>query len=82
MNAPNIILDTIKVAENGDGIVLRMVEVAGTHTKSVLRWQKDFLSVEKCDLLERKVDSFEHCEKKLVIDFKPFEIISLHFHTV
>jgi len=82
VDAPNIILDTIKVAENGDGIVLRMVEVAGTHTKSVLRWQKDFLSVEKCDLLERKVDSFEHCEKKLVIDFKPFEIISLHFHTV
>jgi alpha-mannosidase len=80
VNAPNIILDTIKAAEDGDGIVIRMVEVAGIHTKSVLYWKNEFLLVETCDLLERKLESVAHSGKKLEIDFKPFEIISLHFH--
>ncbi|MHB8133873.1 MAG: alpha-mannosidase [Anaerolineaceae bacterium] len=81
VNAPNIVLDTIKAAEDGDGIVIRMVEVAGIHTKSVLYWKNEFLLVETCDLLERKLESVAHSGKKLEIDFKPFEIISLHFHT-
>jgi alpha-mannosidase len=76
---PSIILDTIKLAEDGNGLVIRMAEVSGCHSQAELRWKGSFAQVEKCDLLERPVEPCEPDGQKLQLAFRPFEVMSLRF---
>ncbi len=82
VDAPNIVLDTIKVAEDGDGLVIRMYEASGSHTNAVLRWKFEFSTVERCDLLERKLEFCLFTEQKMPVVLKPFELVSFHFRSI
>jgi len=82
IDSPNIVLDTIKMAEDGDGLVIRLYEASGNHTNAVLHWQNDFSTIERCDLLERKLEFCLFKDQKLPVELKPFELISFHFRIV
>ncbi|NTW45405.1 MAG: hypothetical protein HGB14_13500, partial [Anaerolineaceae bacterium] len=82
VDSPNIVIDTIKVAEDGDGLVIRMYEASGSHTNAILRWTFDFSTVERCDLLERKQEFCLFTSQKMPIALNPFELVSFHFKSV
>ena len=82
VDSPNIVIDTIKVAEDGDGLVIRMYEASGSHTNAILRWKFDFSTVERCDLWREKQEFCLFTGQKMPIALNPFELVSFHFRSV
>ncbi|CAJ0861615.1 17620_t:CDS:10 [Entrophospora sp. SA101] len=71
-NAPNVILDTVKRAEDSNEIVLRLYEAYGGHAKAKLK------SLCLTNILEEKQEAIDYNVKDgSIIKFKPFQIITL-----
>ncbi|KAG0742732.1 hypothetical protein G6F57_010501 [Rhizopus arrhizus] len=56
-NAPNVVLDTIKKAEDSDDIILRLYEAYGGHAKARLISSKVIEKISKCNILEDEIES-------------------------
>ena len=75
MNVPNVVLETVKKAEDGDGVILWMYECENARTPVTLTFNRPFASAESCNCLEEpdgepvKVDG-----NKVSFLVKPFEI--------
>ncbi len=75
LNVPNVVLETVKKAEDGDGVILRMYECENARTPVTLTCNRPFASAESCNCLEEpdgepvKVDG-----NKVSFLVKPFEI--------
>ena len=75
LNVPNVVLETVKKAEDGDGVILRMYECENARTPVTLTFNRPFASAESCNCLEEpdgepvKVDG-----NKISFLVKPFEI--------
>jgi alpha-mannosidase len=71
---PGVLIETIKPAENGDGVVLRLYESLGRPATTALRTTIPHGSSVETDLLERTRGpaDLEHLE------FGPFEIKTIH----
>ena len=79
-NSPAIILDTVKLAEDGDGTILRLYESYGSHAKAKLSlpWQPDSVSV--VNLLEEPCtnNAIMQCNgKDISLELEPFQIVTL-----
>ncbi len=74
----NIILETVKLAEDGNGIILRMYECenALTNTKVNLGIRSSVLAVEECNLIEEKISDIPMNEEGFKVNIKPYEIKS------
>jgi alpha-mannosidase len=75
IDAPGVIVETLKQAENGDGIVLRTYENQGNHLQEIVEFFMPLGSVVETNLIEEdlgKVDLDE--QKKLALEFSPYEI--------
>ena len=81
-----LILETLKRAEAGDGMVLRFYESKGSSGRAWLkfRWPgARFGSAELCDLLERRLSRLgTGPDLGTEIAYKPFEIITIKFKIV
>lgn len=73
----NIVIDTIKKAEDSNDIILRLYEPYGMNTKSHLEFDNSYNIIEETDLLETSIRELAKNVSALDIDFKPFEIITL-----
>jgi alpha-mannosidase len=71
---PGIIIETIKPAENGNGVVIRMYESLGRHTTTALRVTFDHSTAQLTDLLENPIATAD-LER---LEFTPFEITTIH----
>ncbi|MBR3692646.1 MAG: alpha-mannosidase [Clostridia bacterium] len=69
----NLILDTVKAAEDGDGFILRLYECNGNRGKGELIFAKTPVSVEETDLLERPERSLA-AANRLPVEYGPYEI--------
>ena len=75
VNVPNVVLETVKQAEDGDGVILRMYECENARTPMTLTWNRPFTRAESCNCLEEadgqplKVE-----ENRISFTIKPFEI--------
>ncbi len=81
MQAAGVIVETVKRAEDGDGIIVRMYE-AYKERKTV---RMTFAGAKKaylCDLNERALDEITVEGNTLSFTIKPFEIITLKIKTV
>ncbi|KAJ2503840.1 Glycoside hydrolase, 38 vacuolar alpha mannosidase, partial [Coemansia sp. RSA 2049] len=84
--APNVVLDTVKMAEDSPScLVVRMYEAHGGHARASLSTRLNVTAAEKTNILEEKIEalkvapstaSFKGC-KSIDIRFKPFEIITV-----
>ncbi|MBR6322552.1 MAG: hypothetical protein IKR59_06755 [Lachnospiraceae bacterium] len=75
-DAPNIIAETAKKAEDGEGIVLRLYETQGARTNFRLRFGTDFESIKLANLLEQATSELgSGSEVELVAG--PYDIITL-----
>ncbi len=70
-------LGSLKLAEDGEGVILRLYEPHGARGESVLRFARRVLSAERTNLLEEvegEVDVHDDCVRLKV---RPFEVVTL-----
>ena len=73
----NIVIETVKKAENGDGIIIRMYESFNKRTNTVLKTGFYFKSVTLCDMLENDLKVISAKENSIPLTLKPFEIVTI-----
>lgn len=74
---PALVLDTVKRAEDGDGLVLRLYEAHGGRGTARLRLGLPWSSARRCNLLEDDADAVPVEDGELVLPYRPFEIVSV-----
>ena len=74
---PNIVVETVKKAEIGSGIIVRVYERHNCRGVAELSCLRHLHSVKLCDLEECEIDELEVVDGKVRFDYKPFEIITL-----
>ncbi|MDD5672908.1 MAG: glycoside hydrolase family 38 C-terminal domain-containing protein [Chitinivibrionales bacterium] len=75
VDAANIIVETIKPAEDGSGdIVLRLYECKHSATRCAVRVDLPVKAAMITDMLENKTGDCEFVNNMLMLDFRPFEI--------
>lgn len=70
----NIVIETIKVAEDNNGIIVRAYECFGETIKSTLELNFDSVNVYECDMLENK----EKLARSKNFEFAPYEIKTIY----
>ncbi len=74
----NIIIDTVKLAEDGSGdMIIRMYESKNTYTSCRLKFGFDVKSAYITDMLERNQISAEVDDNEISLNFKAFEVITV-----
>ncbi|KAA3615978.1 MAG: alpha-mannosidase [Calditrichaeota bacterium] len=73
----NLIIEAIKKAETGAGIILRFYDSAGQRGASKFDAGKNIKSVFLCNLLEETICELDPVNDGWHIDYKPYEIITL-----
>ena len=75
LDAGNIILETVKPAEDGSGdLLLRLYESMRTGTRCTLTTSLPVRAAVLTDLVEQEVTSLVWADGKTTLDFRPFEI--------
>jgi len=78
INKNNILLESIKRAEDGNGYILRLFETEKSQTKCTLTFKRDLLRVEGCNMLEDYTGDIELNEDNTIeLKFHGFEIKTL-----
>lgn len=73
----NVMVETVKLAEDGNGMILRAYEYENTktHAELSLGMGKEIESVCECNLMEEEIPGeIAHTDKGFDVDIKPFEI--------
>ena len=70
----NIVIETVKVAEDGDEIIVRAYETWNSKTPTALLFCDDIESATECNLLEEEDIAVEFAGNEISTTFKPFEI--------
>ena len=72
--APNVVLETVKQAEDGDGWIVRLYECDNARTDTFLRWNRPVLSVEECNCIEEKKADASFKNGGISFTILPYEI--------
>lgn len=76
-SASNVIIETLKPADDGDGFTLRVFEASGTPTQAKLHFGIDLVAANEVDFFEDNQGSIWTSERDVVIELGPFEIKSI-----
>jgi alpha-mannosidase len=79
-HTPGVIVETVKRAESGDGVVLRMYE-AYKERKQVELSIPNAREAILCDLSENELQKLSLDGGRVALSIKPFEIITLKIQT-
>ncbi len=75
-DAPNVIVEAVKPAQESDAIVVRAYECYGRRGPVELKLGLPFKKVYACDLLERRQEEADVSDGTLRVEIKPYEILS------
>ncbi len=70
----NVMVETIKRSENGNGIIVRMYETDKSLTKAELKWGKPLKQVFECNAIEEDIREVPFEASIIPFEIKPFEI--------
>ncbi len=73
-NSKNIVVDTIKCAEDKDGVIIRVYESSGTKTRGAISYNMPLNSVQECNLIEENMSLIEVVDNSFNFVISPFEI--------
>lgn len=73
----HVILDTVKPAEDGSGVILRFYESSGGREHVELKWSQPHGEVFLSDALEREIEPLSAAAGLIKLDFAPYEIKTL-----
>ncbi|MDZ7265592.1 MAG: glycosyl hydrolase-related protein, partial [candidate division KSB1 bacterium] len=77
IDVENVILETVKKAEDGDGIILRLYEAFGWHQRAAIRLHFPVVAAFRTNLLEEMIEPMEVSSSTINLTCKPFEIITI-----
>ncbi len=78
----DVVLETVKKAEDGDGVIVRLYEVENARTKVTLHCAEAIASAEETDLLENPIeDALDVKENEIELTIKPYEIRTIRIRT-
>ena len=75
----NVVIETIKKAEDDDSIVVRMYEAYNRKSKANIKVGFDFKEVYICDMLENNETKIEADGRIVPVEIKNYEILTLKF---
>jgi alpha-mannosidase len=75
--ASDIVIETVKAAEDGNGLIVRLYEAAGASTHIVLRCGFALAAAAATDLIEENPVPVEFAERELRLELRPFDILTL-----
>ena len=73
-DSDNIILETIKKAENGNGIILRLYDAGNVCKNVCLHVAENISAAYECDMLENELTPIDVCNNALAVHVNNFEI--------
>ena len=71
------VIETVKLAEDGEGIIVRGYESLGGKCKTDVKFGFDVKSVELCDLGENKISDVDASDSCVKLSVSNFEIVTL-----
>ncbi len=76
VNKPNVMIETVKQAEDGNGVVIRIYEYENSLTKAQISLDRaaEIVSIEECNLIEEFIETVPKTENGFEIEIKPYEI--------
>jgi alpha-mannosidase len=74
---PNVVIETIKKAEDGKGIIVRLYESLRKRGTVTLTAGFKIAEVYRSNLLEENLTKLEHSANEIKLSVRPFEIITL-----
>ncbi|MYD09867.1 MAG: alpha-mannosidase [Chloroflexi bacterium] len=77
VDAPQIIIETVKQAEDGDGLILRLYEHERTQRVFDLCTGFPLAEARRCNLLEEDEDCLDVTEAKATLQARPYQIMTL-----
>jgi alpha-mannosidase len=77
LDKDNVICETVKNAERGEGTVIRLYECQNRRTKTTLRLGIPAGKVLLCDMMERELQELPLENGAVTLDLKGFEILTL-----
>ena len=75
--APNVILETVKKAEDGQGTILRLYESENAYTKTKLTVNGTYAKAYGCNLLEENETELKVEGNEISVELKPYEVITV-----
>ncbi|MEO8970360.1 MAG: glycosyl hydrolase-related protein, partial [Ktedonobacteraceae bacterium] len=76
----HIIVETVKPAEDGDGLIVRLYEAHNQRGQGTLFFATNIVSARECNLLEEPVGEASYQENALTFSVRPFEIKTFRVH--
>jgi alpha-mannosidase len=77
----NVMIETVKKAEDGEDLIVRLYETAGTHLQTKLKMGFELSEVWLADLMEAKIEQLHPEDGAFRLSFTPFEIKTLRLAT-
>jgi alpha-mannosidase len=77
LRAKHVVLDTIKAALDGEGTILRLYESTGGRETVTLELPFPSVKAYIVNLLEEEHEEIPVVDGKIVLDFRPYQIISV-----
>lgn len=75
----NVVIETVKKAEDDDSVVVRMYEAYNRKTTVTVTAGFDFSEVYLCDMLENNEIKLEHTSNTVTLGIKNYEVVTLKF---
>ena len=75
----SIVIDTVKMSEDGKGVIVRLYETQRIRTQTKLQLGFAYKEGYKCDLLENRISEQKLAGDNVELSIKPYEIITLKF---
>jgi alpha-mannosidase len=70
----HVIVETVKPAEDGDGLIVRLYEVHNQRGRGTLTFATSILSAQECNLLEEPINDVSYQGNTLPFQVRPFEL--------
>ena len=75
VNKSNVIIETVKHAECGEGVIVRLYECENSLTKVALTFDMNKLAkVVECDLMENEENNIQCTDNSFTFTIKPYEV--------
>jgi alpha-mannosidase len=77
VDAPNVVIETVKQAEDGDGIVVRLYETQRRRGAVTLSTSFDLAGADRVNLLEETKDALTVDGNQVTFAIRPYQIVTL-----
>lgn len=74
IDSENVMIEVVKTADDGKGIILRLYEAFNRSCNATLTFAKPIKKAAQCDMLEQEVMDLEKSGNTVFIHVKPYEI--------